>query len=278
MGRGARPQPADRRHELAAVLGRQHFSSRAAGADDVGAPVRPGVADPPGLLDHRQHHPLLQPVVPLDVRAVGVGHLPAGPRSDRRSPGRLHCGAGLRLPPVPHRVGAPHPGDELAVDAVRAVRAESVCLRCIRCIGCSRCLPVARRWNGGAGHAELVLRLLPALLRAVRATVRRPSHVGDWPAYARAYGPCELRRGLAEAASGREGGHRTHLGLSGGSGRRHPHSDAPLPAAVYEGAAAVRLRAPVRRSGAVLGQPLVVCDRVRKPVVVRQGAALLPAR
>ena len=60
------------------------------------------------------------------VRAVGVRHLPAGARSDRRHARRVHRRARLRIPALSHRLGAAPSGDELAVDAVCVVGAEPI--------------------------------------------------------------------------------------------------------------------------------------------------------
>ena len=113
----------------------------------------------------------------------------------------------------------------------------------------------ARRRHRRARDAELELRLLPALLRAVRAAVRRPSDVDGRHADA------PFAPGLADAARPSA---RWLLTLP----FLFPYQARP---------AAVRHRAPVRRGRPVLRKRLVVHHGVREPDAVGQGAALLPA-
>ena len=247
MGRSAPAAAADRRHELDAVLGRQHLSSRAARPGALRALVRTSAADPAGLLADRKHHPLLQPAVHLDVRARGVRHLPAGVRPDRRPPRGVRGRTGLWISPVPHRLDPAPAGDEFAVDAVRAVGIES--------FRDDEFLSGVGRRHGGARDAELVVRLLPALLRALRAAVRVAPHVG-----------------------GEEARRPANVGWSGRRRGRHAGADIAVPASVHASAATIRFRTTLRRGGAVLRERVVIRHGVREPVVVRHGAALLSAR
>ena len=111
------------------------------------------------------------------------------------------------------------------------------------------------RRNRRARDAELELRLLPPLLRAVRAAVRDPPHVD---------------------ASARYATSRIWIGLSAAA-RRHAAADAAVPVPLSRGPARFRHRAAVRRSRPVLRERLVVRHRVGEPDAVGQGAALLPA-
>ena len=70
----------------------------------------------------------------------------------------------LRVRAVPHRPVLAPAGDVVAVDAVRAVRVQAL-LRVAPRVA-------ARRRRAGARGAELVVRVLPAVLRAVRGRVR----------------------------------------------------------------------------------------------------------
>ena len=109
--------------------------------------------------------PLLQPAVPVDVRAVRARHVSARPRADRQRRRRLRRGPRVRVRAVSHR------------------RTSRTC-RCCRRRGCRSCCsdcggisrPAAasagRRGRGVAG-AEPVVRLLPAVLQPDRLALHR---------------------------------------------------------------------------------------------------------
>ena len=138
LGRRAPSAPPHRIDRLVRILERQHLPPRSARARLVGTPVRTGAADPADLLADRQHHPLLQPALHFDVRALGIRNLPPRPRSHRRQARGVHCGTRLRVPAISNRVGAARSGDELAVDAVCVCTASIASLR----------LDLAGRWSG----------------------------------------------------------------------------------------------------------------------------------
>ena len=255
MGCRALAASADRRHELDAVLGRQHFPPGSARPGALGTPVWTSAADPSCLLADGQHHPLLQPAVYLDVRARGVRHLPVGVRPDRRSACGVRGRTGLRIPSLSHRLGAALAGDELAVDAVRALRAEPVCHPDPGSRIPEPGVPGPRSWHQHAGLAELVVRLLPALFRSVRAAIRAASDVV--PGYFT---------------------QRPHVAWLARRGCWHPGPDAAVPDSVYASTATVRARAALRRGRAVLCECLVICHCLAEPVAVWPVAALLPAR
>ncbi len=68
------------------------------------------------------------------------------------------------------------------------------------------------------------------------------------------------------------------LGEPGRGGARHHRPDAPVPAAVPGGTAALRVRAAIRRGTGVLRQRLVLCDRGRAHSPLGPPAALPPPR
>ena len=111
----------------------------------------------------------------------------------------------------------------------------------------------ARRRHGIAGDAELELRLLPALLRAVRAAVRRPSHVDVGHPDA----PSHLDRLIAAAAG--------TLALT-----------LPFLFPYQARATAIWNRAPVRRSRPVLRKRLVLHHRLRELEAVGKALRFYP--
>jgi hypothetical protein len=137
-------------------------------------------------------------------------------------------------------------GAELAVDAVCAVRVES--------IPDHRFNQGVRRRYRRARSPELVLRLLPSLLRAVRASLRRPSHVGGWH-----------RAQFEDVAD------------ADGFGCGHVDSLAAVSLSVSGSAATLRHRAAAWRSDSLLGQRVVVSHRCRERASLWQVAALLPS-
>ena len=91
----------------AELLQREHLSSRTADARVFGAPRPAGDADPSDLRAHEKSDPLLQPAVPLDVRAVGSRHVSVRARADRQHAaafvgGLLFAFAPYRIPQSSH--------------------------------------------------------------------------------------------------------------------------------------------------------------------------------
>ena len=146
------------------LLEREHLLSGTADARLLRAPVRAGGPDSPGLRADGQHHPFLQPAVSLDVRAVGARHVSVRARHHRQRARGAGRGPGLRVRAVSRSAVFAPPGHLLAVDAVRALWSAAI-LR-------DETHPGARRRRRRAHRAEPFERVLPALLRTVRARVR----------------------------------------------------------------------------------------------------------
>ena len=94
-------------------------------------------------------------------------------RHAKRTTRSLRRRAALRIRPDAHRTSRSHPIGQLAMDAVRLVRLSAVSRGAGACVE-PHTVEAARWWNGCAADAELVVRLLPDLLRAGRGCVCCP--------------------------------------------------------------------------------------------------------
>ena len=152
------------------LLERQHLLSGAAHDRVLGAPHARDASGAAVLRRDRQHHPRLQRRVSLDVRARGPRDVPPGPRVDETAAGGIPRRRGLRVRAVPARAASASAGALDPVDAVRAVRSSPL----LRHASPAR----ARGRDRGARRAELVLRLLHALLHAIFRGVQACT---SWP-------------------------------------------------------------------------------------------------
>ena len=140
------------------MVERQHLPSASARARLLRAPAAAGDSNPAGVRADEESDPLLQPAVPVDVRPVGAGNVPAREGADRQPRGGVRRGARVRVRPLPDRVAAAPAGAVVGVDAVRAARIPAV-LR-------GRPMAKPRRRFHRVGGAESVVRLLPALFQS----------------------------------------------------------------------------------------------------------------
>ena len=243
--RSLAPVPRRRPRRVPRVLQREHLLPRAADARLLRASDRAGAADPSGLRPHRQHRPVVQPAVSVDLRPLGPRDVPARARADRERARGVRGRPALRVRAVPHWPVLAPAGDVVAVDAVRAVRLQALLPHAPRL--------AARRRRAGAGGAELVVRVLPAVLRAVRGRLR------------------DLRDRRPRAVERRAG-----VGVAWRGGRGRVGRDAAAAASV-PGTAEARLRAAaVRRGDALFGRRLQLPHRPRAAVVLGRHHARLP--
>ena len=142
----------------------------------------------------------------VDVRAVGPGRVPARARSDRTAGRRVSRGAGVRVHAIPLSQSS-HLRCSRALDAVRAVRLPTL-LRDGR-------HAAARRRGRVAGAPEPVVRLLPAVLLAVRGGVLPVRNGGARPL-------AKLAR-VAVAARRRGGRRDRHVSLRVAVPQAPPH-------------------------------------------------------
>src|SRR5688572_21677526 len=121
--RAAPPAPHGRpvtRHE---VLRREHLLSRSTRACLFRAPAAAGDPDLSCLRDQPESDSLLQPSVSLDVRDLGTGDVPAGPRTDAEFNSGLCRRPDLRVRALSGFAGVAPGGTVGAVDALRVLRA-----------------------------------------------------------------------------------------------------------------------------------------------------------
>ena len=139
------------------MVERQHLPSASARARLLRASAAAGDSNRAGVCADEESDSLLQPAVPVDIRPVGAGDVPAREGADRSSRGGVRGGTRVRVRAVPDRIAAAPAGAVVGVDAVRAVRIPALL----------RDRPVARprRRVGGVGGAEPFVRLLPALFQ-----------------------------------------------------------------------------------------------------------------
>ncbi len=157
--RAAAAVPCRRRPRAGRLLEREHLLSGAAHDRVLRASDATDVADPADLRGHAQHHPLLQPALPVSDRAVGVGHVPFRTRTHRTTRRRRRRGPGVCVRAVPRGpVHAPASHHD-AVDAACALR--------IPAIFCDVASTRAGGRRRGARAPGVVVRLLPVLLHAV---------------------------------------------------------------------------------------------------------------
>ncbi len=204
------------------------------GAGVAGGADRVGVGQPPAHL---------QPRLPADVRAVGLGRVPPRLRADGAARRRLGGRRPLRLLRVPDRSTAAPAGARVIRHAPRAVRAPPVRPRCARPLA----VPVRRRVRAAGADQRLLPALLPGAARVVGRLV--PAVVG--PAAARAPGGRCPRRGRGARAGA---------------------------LAVPRGARRLRLLEAVRRPGRVRRRPDVDPLRARPPAAVAVSPPLEPRR
>ena len=147
------------------LVEREHLRAASAVARLLRAFPAAGAAGAADLRGDEESDPLLQPAVPLDVRAVRPRHVPARPRADRQRRRRLRRGARVRVRAVPHRV---------ASRTCRCCRRPGCRSCCSACAGISR--PAALRPLAGAAAAWLVQNLSCGYYLLFFTPGRRPLH------------------------------------------------------------------------------------------------------
>ena len=234
--------PERRRGPRRHLFRRQHLRPGAAHARLFRAlhrAVGPGAAR---VRAHGQRGALLQPALSLDVRALGARRVSVRPRAHRQPRGWLQRGPAVRVRTVPLSAVVAPAGAVVAVDAVGPLRLPPL-LR-------HRPAPRARGRRGRTDRAEPFVRLLPALLLALRRRLHPGGDGGAWAVAlgARVAGP--HRRGHS-----RHGAHGTVLpAVSRTQGAPAVHTDAG-------------------RSGPLLGGHLLLLDGVRGASDVGPGRA-----
>ena len=219
------------------LLEREHFLSRTADARVLRTSVRAGGPDSSLLRPHRQHHPLLQPPVSLELRLIWARYVPVRARDHRKRARGTDRRPDLRVRAVSRSAVLASPGDLLTVDAIRPLRPAAIFP--------AEAHHTASRRRCRAHRAEPFERVLPAVLRAVRAGVRA------------------LRDRHAEALGRREG---VGCAVCHGSGR--DRGDAAVSPSVPRTAPA-GIRSPrLERSEGLFGRRIQLLDVALRVLVV----------
>ena len=171
------------------MVEREHLRAASAVARVFRALSAAGAAGRAALPHDEESGPLLQPPVPLDVRAVRARHVSARPRADgewRRRRGRGPC---VRVRALSNRLDPASASVVVGLDAVRAVRSAAAF--------CDRPDTTARRRGRSLDRAEPVMRVLPALLQPHRALLH-PLGAHDTPPLGRRAGAAVHGRRLRD--------------------------------------------------------------------------------